>query len=248
MASTLLLSLVLACGTGAAPPPPAPPVAPAAPPPAGPSGGAPLSQALALVPVGALEVGALEVSNALFRRFDAEHTSNRYQRGDRTRALDFDAPGQPAIVTWNEAQAFCAWASAGLGRTVRLPTDAEWVAFAGDIPPPSELHRFANGADPATFAAVVAGDAAYPQDDRLPGDDGFVGTAPVGRLLPNPSGLHDVWGNVTEWTSTPHGDQDVLHRGGAWNNGPAIMGGPNHCGRNQHYDSTGFRVVVEPAG
>ena len=158
------------------------------------------------------------------------------------------APGPELERPLSEAHAFCAWASAELGRPVRLPTEAEWVALAGDIPPAAELHLSANGADPETFAAVVAGDEAYPQDDRLAGADGFLGTAPVGSLRPNARGLHDVWGNLTEWTSTPHGDRDVVHRGGAWNNGPRLMREPNFCGRHHHCDSTGFRVVVERSG
>lgn len=205
----------------------------------------PLEAELRFTRVGALDVGAVEVTNATFRRFAPAHTSNRYARGDRTRSLDFDGEAQPAIVTWEEAQAFCAWASQQLGRTVRLPTEDEWVAFAGPPPDPATAHTVANGADPATFARLVAGDAAYPQDDRMIGDDGFVGTAPVGSLAPNLHGLYDVWGNVTEWTRTPHGEADVIHRGGAWNNGPAVMAGRNWCGRRFHYDSTGFRVVVE---
>jgi len=227
---------------------------------------------LAAVPVdGIAHAGVTEVTNRQFRRFRREHTSNRYQRRELYAGLDFDADDQPAVATWLEARDFCAWASAVTGRTVRLPTEVEWEAIAragttsawswGDDP--ADAHRHANGNDPTTFERLVKGDPAYPQDDRM-GDDGFVGTAPVGSFPPNPWGLHDVHGNVAEWTSTrwtgdgamalDEGDDHPavtrVHRGGAWNNGPRLMRSDAHnfCNAGNHYDALGFRVVVEAAG
>src|SRR6185436_13591788 len=41
----------------------------------------------------------------------------------------FNAPLQPVVgVCWHEARAYCAWLSAQVGRTYRLPTEHEWEA------------------------------------------------------------------------------------------------------------------------
>ena len=51
-----------------------------------------------------------------------------------------------------------------------------------------------------------------PRAEAYPGDDGFVGTAPVGsfRAGASPYGIYDLAGNVAEWV------EDRTVRGGSW--------------------------------
>lgn len=141
-------------------------------------------------------------------------------------------------VTWNDAVAFCAWLSAREGATYRLPTDAEWeyacragtrtTNYASDDP--EDLAMIANSADGLCRRA-------YPDRETIAGEDGYLYTAPVGSYRANAWGLHDMLGNVWEWTADWHGpvgtdeqtdptgpatgtDRNI--KGGDWFHGPAF--------------------------
>jgi formylglycine-generating enzyme required for sulfatase activity len=170
-------------------------------------------------------------------------------------------------VTWNDAQAFCAWASTQTGRRVELPTEALWeyACRAGT------KTRYFTGNNPGSLEgyANVPDQTLQAQKFKLPDTvsffdfrDGFVFTAPVGSFKPNPWGLYDMTGNVFQWCrdgvrryteanrSDPSGPDDhtPVLRGGSW------MYGVKECRcssrwrfedshRNTH---TGFRVLVWP--
>jgi formylglycine-generating enzyme required for sulfatase activity len=129
-------------------------------------------------------------------------------------------PDHPATVSWNEAQAFVQRLNAKEGHTrYRLPTEAEWeyAARAG------------------TTTAYSYGD-----DTRQLGRYAWFGedfasgaTHAVGQKLPNPWGLHDVHGNVWEWTqdrySERHDSRDAIDpRGPSSGESRVVRGGSWH--------------------
>jgi formylglycine-generating enzyme required for sulfatase activity len=95
-------------------------------------------------------------------------------------------------VAYEDAEAYATWA----GKS--LPTEAEWeYAARGGL----DGARFAWGEDEVPNGARMAntwqGD--FPWHNSK--EDGFEGTSPVGSFEPNGYGLHDMCGNVWEWTS-----------------------------------------------
>ncbi|MDX1406978.1 MAG: SUMF1/EgtB/PvdO family nonheme iron enzyme, partial [Saprospiraceae bacterium] len=95
-------------------------------------------------------------------------------------------------VSYYDACAYCAWKGG------RLPTAAEWDLLAGDLVLPGNVWE-----------------GPFPMIDL--GKDGFAKRiAPVGRFAPNAYGLHDMFGNVWEWTSTMKDDSVMIIKGGSF--------------------------------
>jgi formylglycine-generating enzyme len=95
-------------------------------------------------------------------------------------------------VAYEDAEAYAAWAGKA------LPTEAEWeYAARGGL----EDAEFAWGNDLTPGGRHVANtwQGAFPWENRT--EDGHAGTCPVKSFAPNGFGLHEVCGNVWEWTS-----------------------------------------------
>jgi formylglycine-generating enzyme required for sulfatase activity len=188
------------------------------------------------VNVPAFAIGQFEIT---FDQFDA---FAKVTHRDLPNDEGWGRGARPVInVNWQDAIAYTAWLSEETGKAYRLPTEADWeyAARAGTKGATSWGSRqskqctFANGADITAQQEELAWTIA-------PCDDGYYRTAPVGSFKSNPFGLHDMLGNVLEWTAdcwndnyegaptdgsawtTGQCDRRVL-RGGAWNNSPAFL-------------------------
>ncbi len=172
-------------------------------------------------------------------------------------------------VTWHDAQALAAWLSKTEGRRYRLPTEAEWE-YACRAGTRKQYH---SGDDPASLqdvANVFDVDSAvhWPQWKAfaLPIRDGHAFTAPVGQFAPNAWGLHDMHGNVWEWTADWHDERYYQHspvddptgpadgsvhvrRGGSWHTWPiyARCSYRNWNSASTRYTLVGIRLVMESA-
>jgi len=95
-------------------------------------------------------------------------------------------------VAYEDAEAYARWAGKD------LPTEAEWeFAARGGL----DGAEFVWGDELAPGGRHMANTWQGPFPWRDFATDGFAGTAPVGSYPPNSYGLHDMAGNVWQWTS-----------------------------------------------
>jgi len=178
---------------------------------------------------------------------------------------DWGRGRHPVIyVNWEQATAYTDWLSGVTGKPYRLLSQSEWeYAARAGLPrfrffglTPEQLCRVANVYDVRSWKE-------YEFDwEHVDCDDGFSGLAPVGSLRPNAFGLHDMQGNVAEWTMDCRswrtwrnanldgspllaGDcRQRSYRGGSWlANGPRYLRTPDRYRYfRAHSEDLGFRV------
>ncbi|MFM9886951.1 MAG: SUMF1/EgtB/PvdO family nonheme iron enzyme [Burkholderiales bacterium] len=116
---------------------------------------------------------------------------------------------RPVInVSWNDAKEYVKWLSSKTSKAYRLLSEAEWeyAARAGSATPyPWGIHA---GQNRANF---------YRSESQWSDKQ----TAPAGSFAPNKFGLHDMIGNVWEWTEDcRNGSYDgAPNDGSAWTSG-----------------------------
>lgn len=231
-------------------------------------------------------MGETEVTNKQYEAFDAEHDTRYLDENGK----DHSVPGyianhadQPvARISWQQATAFCQWLSKKTGKKVTLPTESqwEWAAraetqgqfFYGDGD--TDFSKYANLADAGRRRTYVGWDGGskihlrrdYPADYLYPlRDDRFtdkwIVVDYVKQYEPNPWGLYDMIGNVSEWTSSSYlpypykqdwsKDADLtikkVVRGGSWNDRPKTAGSSVRFAYESYQKvyNVGFRVVID---
>ena len=214
-----------------------------------------------------LWMGRCEISNRQFAQFDPAHDSgievgDFLQFSETERGFPMNTPDQPAVrVSAERAAAFCQWLSARSGLKIALPTADQWTDacragvtnawwFGG---PDADFARLENLADLAYHKVSTHGwdlpSGAIPawRPAATNVNDGFRVSAPVGHFGANPWGLHDLHGNVAEWTSTRAADGRQVVCGGSFADRPAAAG----AGQRRAYPAwrrlyhVGFRVILE---
>lgn len=220
-------------------------------------------------------VGRFEVTVAEYRAFvrasgrepDATCTTHEGDGTSLREHRDFRNPGyaqtdrHPVVcVTWEDASAYADWLSRRTGRHYRLLSEAEWeyVARAGSTA------AFPWGSQVSTAQAQYDGQTVY--DQGAPGERRMM-SLPVGSFAPNAFGVHDMAGNVWEWTLDCRHDNYVgaptdgsawlddtmgecssrIRRGGSWDGYAKSVRSANrywnHLRFRSNYD--GFRVAAE---
>ncbi len=229
-------------------------------------------------------MGRFEITNEQFNTFDPTHDStvesmHGYQFG--IHGYPVNQPRQPVVrVSWNKAMAFCRWLSRQTRREFSLPTEAQWeyACRAGTATPfwygdpDADYSKLANlgdarlsefALDTYVHVRLVPEPNQYddwvPKDERF-NDNGFVSTE-AGRYDANPWGLHDMHGNVWEWTSTafgayPYREDDGRNdstnhsrrvvRGGSWYDRPKRCRSAFRLSYEPYHAvfNVGFRVVM----
>jgi len=172
----------------------------------------------------------------------------------------------PAVcVSWEDAMDYAAWLSEKTGKNYRLPSEAEWefAARAGKTGPriwdgaPDAQCAYANGAD-------LTAKAHFTHLNTPACSDGHTTTAPVASFRPNGFGLHDMAGNVWQWTGDCWNDtyKDArsdggametgvcrlrAYRGGSWWSNPASLRPANRSWgtKGTRLSYLGFRIARE---
>lgn len=224
------------------------------------------------VTVNSVYVDQHEVSNAEYRDYLSQLSpSERKKRlpdstawtDVRTQASweayfrsDHYADHPVVAVTWDEARAYCE------AQGKRLPTEAEWeyAARSGHVGRIYPWEGLSTRDEDGNFRANYN----PPQGHSA---DGHAFTAPVDSFSQNGWKLHNIVGNVAEWTQdayTPsyddlsdfnprHRDESEprrVVRGGAWNSSAAFIsaGMRDTQPKDEASVDTGFRCVREAVG
>jgi formylglycine-generating enzyme required for sulfatase activity len=186
--------------------------------------------------------------------FDEYDLFARLEGRERPSDFGWGRGSRPVIdVSWKDAVAYAEWLSQRTGKRYRLPTEAEWEYAARGGTETAYWWGKEEGQGNANCS-----NCGSRWDKRQ--------TAPVGSFKPNPFGLYDTAGNVSEWVQDCwhenyngaladgsawveecSGDDLLVIRGGSWDLDPEYsrsssrgMGSPG-----SRSNGAGFRLVQD---
>lgn len=187
-----------------------------------------------------------EITNAQYEMFDPSHKALRGHYWD----ISTEDDEAVAMVSWEDASAYCVWLSARTGKNYRLPTEAEWEYAC----------RAGSDTDFWTGAEL---DSLCMRNQKVMRNLKKVpltaGTTPA-----NPFGLKEMHGNVEEWCldwygpysaqdqTDPCGPSDGLYRvarGGSHSTPVRYLRSCNRMAAlpQDRHSQIGFRVVESDA-
>ena len=221
-------------------------------------------------------MGKLEVSNAQYQVLFPDHDSRyigQQWKDHTTPGYPANEPNQPVVrVSWTEAMRYCELLSQKTGLHITLPTEEqwEWACRAGSCKDmwygdsTADYSQYENMADAQISKLAVTGVDPKPMSkdhplrkfwDFVPRDaavnDGSLISIAGGKYKANPWGLHDMHGNVAEWTRsdcfTGKGEAgDKVVCGGSWRD----RASKSTAASRRYYKpwqtpfNVGFRVII----
>lgn len=181
-----------------------------------------------------------------------EVTQEQYEAVMGNNPSRHNGPQNPVdSVSWTDAQSFCDRLSKQTGRTVRLPTEAEWEYAC-------------RAGSQSAFVDNIGDDGSGLAEYAWYGGTSEAKSHPVGQKKANAFGLLDMLGNVWEWCSDwygpyksgrhvdPTGPAAGTHRvlrGQSWHGDRETCRAAIRDRSQPHLPGlpiTGFRIVVEP--
>ncbi|MBX3730770.1 MAG: formylglycine-generating enzyme family protein [Candidatus Sumerlaeia bacterium] len=184
-------------------------------------------------------MGETEVTQAQWNAVMGSEGNPSHFKGD-------DLPVE--TVSWGDAMEFCRRLSERSGRTVTLPTEAQW--------------EYACRAGTPTRYSFGDGQAALPNYAWFSSNSGNQ-TQPVRARQPNAWGLYDMHGNVLEWCldfyvdsfpggietdpAGPSSGWDHVIRGGSFYDEPAYLRSADRSksAPGNRVKAIGFRVITQ---
>ncbi len=196
----------------------------------------------------AVEDAAVGMYEVTFEEYDKFcEATGREKPSDEGWGRDY----RPVInVSWHDATAFAEWLSKKSNQTFSLPSEAQWEYFAR-----------AGTTTEHWMGDKVSKETAQCKDCSSKSEATM--TAPVGSFPPNPWGIYDTAGNVSEWCQDDHhkdytgapddgrawsnGKSDrAIHRGDGWSAPSFDLRSANRdrSAKDRVSDRIGFRLIT----